>query len=208
MEVVVGLLSVLVVYWLEVTSEDVDVASDVVVVTPESVDGVSEDVGSDIKDDAELLDIEVEKVDGTLEVLGATVSDESPISETVKPPGIMESVGQKASGYVVPSTTVPAAARAPAYSELTLADALKGHAATVVVVAMVVISHPVVVLVDVSQLTELLSSAELRTELQVTYRSYPVVVLVQELVEAVEVTESVGELVGSLVGTVVGSSVG
>ena len=194
-------------------------------------------VGGGVEDEAEILDVEVESVVGMLEVLGTLevleawleevdaglvvldaklevlavpLSNKSPIWERVKPPGTRGSVGQKASGYVVPSTTVPAAARALSYAELMLADALNGHAGTVVVVAVVVISHPVVVLVVVSQLIELLSCAEPVTKVQVTYRSYPVIVLVQELVDeaeesevAVEVTEvvgSVGELVGYSVG--------
>ncbi|XXG96283.1 hypothetical protein Hte_002564 [Hypoxylon texense] len=168
--------------------------------------------------DAELLDVDVERVEGVdcvLEVLVATLevgevwlSEKLPNCEIVKSPGTKESVGQKASGYVVPSTTVPAAARALSYSELILAEALKGQAGTVVVEAVVVTSHPVVVRVDVSQLIELLSVAEPPMEVQVTYTSYPVVVPVQELVEEVkveeveglDVVESVGELVGSSVG--------
>ncbi|KAL9087743.1 MAG: hypothetical protein Q9165_006510 [Trypethelium subeluteriae] len=119
----------------------------------------------------------------------------------------MESVAQKASGYVVPSTTVPAAARALSYAELRLADALMGQADTIVVEAVVVTSQPVIVLVDVSQLAELLNSTELVIEVQVTYKSYPVVLLVQELVEEVdevdevdevELVESVGEAVDGI----------
>lgn len=53
-------------------------------------------------------------------------------------PGTRESVGQKASGYVVPSTTVPAAAHALSYAELILTDALKGEPGTVVVEAVVI----------------------------------------------------------------------
>lgn len=96
-----------------------------------------------------------------------------------------------------------------------LADALTGQAATVVVEAVVVTSHPVVVRVDVLQLAEVLSSAVPVSEEHVTYKSYPVVVLVQELVEeldreeeerVVEVEEPL--LVGELVGALVGSSVG
>ena len=114
---------------------------------------------------------ELDVLGAILEVLDGELPGKLPISERVKPPGIRESVGQKANGYVVPSTTVPAAARALAYSELILADALRGHAGTVVVDAVVVISHPVVVLVEVSQLTELLSTAEPVIVLQVTYKS-------------------------------------
>jgi hypothetical protein len=59
----------------------------------------------------------------------------------------------------------------------------------------VVTSHPVVVTVDVTHVTELVNTAVLVTEVQVTYKSYPVVVLVQELVDDLEFVE-VAELVG------------
>lgn len=115
--------------------------------------------------------VKLDVLDAILEVLDGGLPEKLPICERVKPPGTRESVGQNAKGYVVPSTTVPAAARALAYSELILADALRGHAGTVVVDAVVVISHPVVVLVEVSQLTELLNTAEPVIVLQVTNRS-------------------------------------
>ena len=144
-----------------------------------------------------------------------SLEDRFPNSESVKLAGTSESVGQKASGYVVPSTTVPAAARALSYSELRLADALKGQADTMVVEAVVVTSQPVIVLVDVSQLAELLTSGELVIEVQVTYRSYPVVLLVQELVDEVDKVDEADEVdeaefVESVseVGEVVGSDVG
>ncbi|KAJ8123179.1 hypothetical protein ONZ43_g808 [Nemania bipapillata] len=56
------------------------------------------------------------------------------------------------------------AARALLKYELILAWALIGQASTVVVVAVVVTSHPLVVTVDVSQVTELLRTGELVTE--------------------------------------------
>ena len=76
------------------------------------------------------------------------------------------------------------------------------HTGTVVVEAVVVMSNPVVVLVDVAQATELVCPTRPVTVLQVTYKSYPVNVLIQEfvdvsVVEVGKVVVSVGESVGS-----------
>ena len=96
-----------------------------------------------------------------------------------------------------------------------LADALTGHAATVVVEAVVVTSHPVVVRVDVSHATDVLSNAVPVREVHVTYKSYPVVLRVHDFVEELDGEEVVRDLeveeprlVGEVVGVVLGSSVG
>jgi hypothetical protein len=74
---------------------------------------------------------------------------------------------------------------------LILADVLKGQVLTIVVEAIVVTSHPVIVIVDVSQLvkTDDINSTILVIAVQVMYISYPVVVLVQELDNKVDVVD-------------------
>jgi hypothetical protein len=143
------------------------------------------DGGAD--DEEELVDVEVleAKLPNELPEVGI------PQAEIVK--DVAEaSVGHRANGYVVPETTVPAAARSLRQSALILPNAFKGQAPTVVVEAVVVTSHPIVVIVDVSQLVETddVDSAILVIAVQVTYVSYPVVVLVQELDDEVDVVDS------------------
>jgi len=77
-----------------------------------------------------------------------------PKYEIVKPAGVAVSSTKKTSGIVVPSTTVRADEAWESSAELTLRETEAGHAATVVVEAVEVISHPVVVTVDVTQLVE------------------------------------------------------